>query len=362
MNFSAIKRNEATLCALRIGNQSTKIFIRQLMRISLFTIIILYITVGIMHATTVKGQNISNERVSIVLKHESLITAIKQIEQQTSFIFYYRNADIKSISNIVLLDDDRTVEETLTDLLKNTSITYRQIGQNIFIEKLRFQYDFEIKGHIQDIQHRPLALATISVVKTDSHKIQNTLTDINGDFKFKVTEKGDYLIKISSVGMDSLSVGITLADQKSIQIPDITLTTTSKQLNEVVVIGKKPFIEQRIDRTILNIENSILSSGRSVLDILANAPGVIIENQNDNIKLNNKSGVMVMINGRKSYLSSTDLSNMLRNMSSDQIATIEIIINPSAKYDASGTAGIYFITRWNQNSDVWLRDRISRRN
>jgi outer membrane receptor protein involved in Fe transport len=108
----------------------------------------------------------------------------------------------------------------------------------------------------------------------------------------------------------------------------------------VSVQGKKPFIEHQIDKMVLNVENSIIATGGTALEILEKAPGVQLDRQNDQILLNNKSGVMVMIDGKNNFLSSADLTVYLNGLSSSQIATIEIITNPSAKYDAAGNAGI----------------------
>jgi len=115
---------------------------------------------------------------------------------------------------------------------------------------------------------------------------------------------------------------------------------TVTKLKEVTVQAKKPFIEHRADKTIINVENSIVASGGSALEVLEKAPGVIIDRQNEQIRLNNKSGITVMIDGKPNVLSGAELTTMLSNMSSEQIGTIEIITNPSAKYDAAGNAGI----------------------
>lgn len=112
------------------------------------------------------------------------------------------------------------------------------------------------------------------------------------------------------------------------------------QLKEVSITAKKPFVEHRADKTILNVENSISASGSTALEVLERAPGVTIDRQNEQIKLNNKSGITVLIDGKTSFLSGADITMLLSNMSSEQIATIELITNPSSKYDASGNAGI----------------------
>ncbi len=112
------------------------------------------------------------------------------------------------------------------------------------------------------------------------------------------------------------------------------------QLKEVNIQAKKPFVEHRADKTIINVENSIVAAGGTALEVLEKAPGVTIDRQNEQIKLNNKSGITVLIDGKTSFLSGADITTLLSNMSSEQIASIELITNPSSKYDASGNAGI----------------------
>ncbi|MEJ5994678.1 TonB-dependent receptor [Pedobacter sp. Du54] len=117
-------------------------------------------------------------------------------------------------------------------------------------------------------------------------------------------------------------------------------TPAINQLKTVSIEAKKSFVEHRADKTIINVENSLVASGGTALEVLEKAPGVSIDRQNEQIKLNNKSGIMVMIDGKTNALSGADITAMLSNMSSDQIASIELITNPSAKYDAAGNAGI----------------------
>jgi hypothetical protein len=133
-----------------------------------------------------------------------------------------------------------------------------------------------------------------------------------------------------------------ISEKLSAKSADTTKTKKPEvnQLKAVSIQAKKPFVEHRADKTIINVENSIVASGGSALDVLEKAPGVSIDRQNEQIKLNNKSGITVMIDGKPNILSGADLTTMLSNMSSDQIGTIEIITNPSSKYDAAGNAGI----------------------
>ncbi len=125
-----------------------------------------------------------------------------------------------------------------------------------------------------------------------------------------------------------------VVDTAKKKVQDVT------QLKAVSVQAKKPFVEHRADKTIINVENSIVASGSTALEVLEKSPGISIDRQNEQIKLNNKSGITVMIDGKPNILSGADLTTMLSNMSSEQIGTIEIITNPSSKYDAAGNAGI----------------------
>jgi hypothetical protein len=122
-------------------------------------------------------------------------------------------------------------------------------------------------------------------------------------------------------------------------VNDLQLDEDDKTLKAVTVVARKPFIEQALDKTIVNVENSIVSAGSTALEVLEKAPNVIVDNDG-RISLLGKQGVRIMIDGKPSQLSNDQLVNLLRNMNANQIQRIEIITNPSAKYDAAGNAGI----------------------
>ena len=110
-------------------------------------------------------------------------------------------------------------------------------------------------------------------------------------------------------------------------------------LNTVNITSSKPLIEHKIDRTVMNVENSVLAAGNSAMEILERAPGVSVD-KDDNISLKGKQGVTVMINDKLTYLTSAQLATLLRSTDGNTIQSIEIITNPSAKYDAAGNSGI----------------------
>src|SRR5574338_595775 len=124
-----------------------------------------------------------------------------------------------------------------------------------------------------------------------------------------------------------------------IKLPDIQLAKMSTEMKEVVVTNKKPVVEVKADKMILNVEGTINATGSNALDLLRKSPGVMVD-KDDNITLAGKNGLQIYIDGRPTPLSGTDLSNFLKSIQSSEIESIEIITHPSAKYEAAGNAGI----------------------
>ncbi len=200
-----------------------------------------------------------------------------------------------------------------------------------------------VSGTLLDEKDTALPFVNVLLLNAaDSSLAKAAVTDLDGAYIIENIADNQYFIKASMVGYEDFNSPIFNINEanKQIKFQPVKLQLSSTELKEVVVSVKRPFIEQQVDRTVLNVENSIVGSGSTALEVLEKAPGVMIDQQNDQIKLKNKSGVLVMIDGKRSYLSNDQLTQMLRNMSSDQIASIEIITNPSSKYDAAGTSGI----------------------
>src|SRR6185312_10029974 len=118
-----------------------------------------------------------------------------------------------------------------------------------------------------------------------------------------------------------------------------TIALQSQALKEVVVEGKTPMIQHYADRTVVNVDQSPLNAVGSIYDAIKRSPGIIID-PNENIIMHGKQNVMVMIDGRIMPMSGNDLANYLKSIPSESVDKIEFITNPSAKYDANGTAGI----------------------
>jgi hypothetical protein len=148
------------------------------------------------------------------------------------------------------------------------------------------------------------------------------------------------------------------AERPDLKGISFALPEDSKTLQEVEVIEKRPFVEQYIDKMVVNVANSIIASGSTALEVLEKAPGVTVDRQNNSLQLRGKAGVIVQMDGKQTYLSMEDLVTLLSTMSSDNIDQIELITNPSAKYDAAGNSGIINI-RLKENNNVGTNGNLS---
>jgi iron complex outermembrane recepter protein len=198
----------------------------------------------------------------------------------------------------------------------------------------------KVNGKIVDGSQKTLASATISLLKAkDSSVIKFSVADKEGRFSFDAPA-GKFIVSVTAVGHSKgFSKVFEVTENKEIDLETIELVPLTKSLTNVTVVSKKPLIEQKIDRTIVNVEASVTNVGSSALEVLEKAPGVTVD-KDGNISLKGKEGVLVLVDGRPTQLSGTDLANLLRSMHSSQLDQVEIMTNPPAKYDAAGNAGI----------------------
>ncbi len=199
----------------------------------------------------------------------------------------------------------------------------------------------KVSGDILDENGKPFPFVNVLLLNAkDSVLVKGLASDDNGKFLFDQVASGNYMTMISMVGYQKEYSAAFRVASEPVKLLATTLKPDTKSLNEVTVVAKKPFIEQQIDRTVLNVENSIVSAGATALEVLERAPGVTVDQQNDQLKLRGKEGVVVQIDGKQTFLSQQELMTLLKNTPSDNIEKIELITNPSAKYDASGNSGI----------------------
>jgi iron complex outermembrane recepter protein len=193
---------------------------------------------------------------------------------------------------------------------------------------------------VQSEQKQAIENATAELLKPDSSLVKAAISDGAGNVLFENIPFGKYRVRSSMVHhIPTYSQEIVVsAENALVQLPPIILMSAG-EIQGVTVEAKKPFIQRLTDRIVVNVENSIISSGSSALDVLERSPGVRI-GQDDAISLAGKQGVIIMINGKNVPMSGEELGNYLRSLPSSAIERIDIITNPSARYDAAGNAGI----------------------
>lgn len=211
----------------------------------------------------------------------------------------------------------------------------------LIFTKIAISQTNSISGSIKDISNELVPGATVRLLSAaDSTLVKGEITNGNGKFLFNNIAENNYVIAISSMGYKLYKSVILKIDgsQKNIILPVIILLPEkNKELKEVIVTAKKPLLEHDIDKTIVNVESMITAATSNTLEVLEKTPGVMVSNDGD-ISLNGKGGVLVLIDGRPTYMSGADLATYLRSLPGGLLDKIELMDNPPAKYDAAGSA------------------------
>jgi outer membrane cobalamin receptor len=157
--------------------------------------------------------------------------------------------------------------------------------------------------------------------------VKFTPTDKNGAYEF-ANVRTKYFISATNVGYGKAVSPAFEVSSSNAAVPTLVMSEQAKGMSEVTVTAKKPFVETRIDKTIVNVDAAPTTAGATALEVLEKSPGVTVDNDG-NISLRGKAGVIIMIDGRPTYLSSADLAAMLKNMPASAMEQIEIMTNPS---------------------------------
>lgn len=207
-----------------------------------------------------------------------------------------------------------------------------------------FQYGYsQVSGKLITANGKPIPSANILLLNSrDTTLVKAGLSNDSGSYRFDNIAKGEYKLRVSSTGYISWQSAVfTLSDIETRKyFGTLVMVEDSKALEEVIIKAEKPLFQQKPEGMVVNVESSLLSKGSSALQVLERSPGVFINHRDNSIELNGKSGVMVMLNGKPIRMSMEQVVNLLNGMSADNIATIELLTTPPAKYDAEGSAGL----------------------
>ena len=215
-----------------------------------------------------------------------------------------------------------------------------------------------ISGIVKDKAGEKMEFITVLLLNVkDSSLVKGAITDVEGKFDIKNMPSGRYFLSASGTGFAKTNTQTFDYKGDNYTLEPIVLKQSDTELAAVTVTSSKPLIEIQADKLVVNVEGSINATGSNALELLQKTPSVQVD-QDDNVSLEGKQGVRIYIDGKPSPLSGRDLAAVLKSMQSSDIEAIEIITNPSAKYDAAGNVGIINI-RLKKNKKIGTNGNIS---
>lgn len=227
----------------------------------------------------------------------------------------------------------------------------------IFSSTIYAQSGYTVSGQLNETSGESMPFAYVLLLKpNDSTLVKGTVTNDDGSYILENIKSGNYIVMGSMVGYQSV-YSQTFELNSDFEVKTLTLAS-GESLEEVVVEATKPLYQQKVDRLVINVENSIVSAGGSALEILERSPGVMVNRQSNSITVVGKSGVVVMINGKINYLPASAVVQLLDGMSADNIQSIELITTPPSNLDAEGNAG-YINIVLKQRTDLGLNGSYS---
>lgn len=195
-----------------------------------------------------------------------------------------------------------------------------------------------VRGIVKEI-NGPLSAATISLLKSsDSSLVKIAVSAKDGHFEFDKIPAGRYLLLTTFAGFAKQYSGL-IDLNKDLELEAITMVQESKSLDGVTVQAKRPLVEAKLDKMVVNVDASPSNASATMLELLEKSPGISVD-RDGNISLKGKQGVIVLMDGKQTYLSGQDLANLLRSLPASQLDQVEIMTQPSAKFDAAGNSGI----------------------
>jgi hypothetical protein len=212
-----------------------------------------------------------------------------------------------------------------------------------------------VVGHLQDEHSAPLAYANVMLLQAaDSSFVKGAVSEADGRFEFDELSEGEYVLQVAMLGYQEVSQALPLTSD--VTLPVIQMEVEGLDLAMVEVKANKPLLEQGGNKLVVNVENSLTGTSGSAMDLLRKVPGMLVIN--NQISMAGQSGIAILINGKPTrYL---DVQSLLRDFPADNIARIEVISQPGARYEAEGNGGVLNIilkknVRLGTNGGVRLR-------
>ena len=198
-----------------------------------------------------------------------------------------------------------------------------------------------INGRIVDSKGKPVAYATVTLLRADSTVVNGDLTGDDGSFNIAQTGAGSFMLRVNLIGYaEKFIPGIEISQQQPAKnLGKVALTTTAQALDEVQIVGERAMVEMSVDKKVFNVDKNITATGGSASDVLQNVPSVSVDAEG-NVSLRGKDNITILIDGKPATLLGGDNASALQSLPAASIANVEVITNPSAKFDAQGMSGI----------------------
>lgn len=192
---------------------------------------------------------------------------------------------------------------------------------------------------IDDTENRALEFANIALLSLqDSSVVTGGMSELDGSFEFDA-KAGNYILRVGFIGYLNFFEPIQLGDRNNVNLGTIKLASSTENLEEVVVEGVTSMFETDIDKRVYNVENSIVSQGQTAAQLLSTLPSIQVDDEGG-ITMRGSGNILIYINGRPSNLSGDDTESILAQFPANSIQEVELITNPSSRYDATGVGGI----------------------
>lgn len=283
------------------------------------------------------------------LQHETeqpLSEILKQLEHihHKTILFTYNEV---SPYQAVLPSSQKQLSDCLDSLFTALPFEYIDKGEYIVVKKTKRNMPSVpsspacLKGRITDAQGLPVEAALVWLVSTDKKQcLSQTISSVNGDFSLDFPKQPSILM-VTCLGYTPYTSEV-LTRVSDLRETEIRLEANIQQIDNVVVVGQRvrPVIEQKGGKLIFNVANTIHAQGENALEILRQTPGVLINDASKSIALNGRAGVLIMLNGKQTYMEQSEVMDLLKSTPSSHIQSIEIMNNATAQYDASGSGGI----------------------
>lgn len=185
----------------------------------------------------------------------------------------------------------------------------------------------------------PVSYATVTVLRTDSSVVNGDLSKEDGSFNVTPVNDGTYLLRVESIGFTTKYLNVTVSDGKEMKQGTIVLKANATKLDEVSITAEKRVMELKVDKKVFNVEKNTTTAGGSATDVLQNVPSVSVD-ADGTVNLRGKSNVTILIDGKPATMLGSDVTSALQSLPAGSIESVEVITNPSARYDAQGTTGI----------------------